>query len=286
MGRGLTTVARSIGRPLSSDRMTQAAHIDGGDLYHDDLIGLLELVWGEGFLSPGGPDEVARVVDGIPLTGRSVLDIGCGVGGIDVALVQTFGAGWVTGIDVEDTVLASARRRIERHRLTDRIGVVKVVPGPLPLPPASFDVVFSKDSIVHIPDKAALARDVSRVLVPGGWFAASDWLIGHDNEPTPAMREYLAAEGLDFGMASPQAYEAALVAAGFTDIVLRSRHEWYVDVAQGELAAMSGPLKARAVQKFGDDFVAHNIEIWSKMLVVLATGEHRPTHIRARKPFG
>jgi phosphoethanolamine N-methyltransferase len=30
------------------------------------------------------------------------------------------------------------------------------VPGPLPFESASFDVVFSKDAIVHIPDKAAL----------------------------------------------------------------------------------------------------------------------------------
>jgi ubiquinone/menaquinone biosynthesis C-methylase UbiE len=264
--------------------MSQAAHTDG-DLYHDDLIGMLELVWGDGYLSPGGPDEVARVLEGIDLTGRSVLDIGCGVGGVDVALVQTFGAGWVTGIDVEDTVLASARRRIARHALGDRIGVAKVAPGSLPLPPAAFDIVFSKDSIVHIADKAALARDVARVLVPGGWFVASDWLIGHDDEPSPAMREYLAAEGLDFGMASPTTYRAALQAAGFTDIQLHSRHEWYLPVAVRELEAMRGPLRSRAVEQLGEAFVEHNIEIWTKMLVVLATGEHRPSHIRARKPI-
>jgi hypothetical protein len=33
-----------------------------------------------------------------------------------------------------------------------------LVPGPLPFESASFDVVFSKDAIVHIPDKAALKR--------------------------------------------------------------------------------------------------------------------------------
>jgi phosphoethanolamine N-methyltransferase len=264
--------------------MSQAAHTDGGDLYHDDLIGMLELVWGEGFLSPGGPDEVARVLEGIDLVGRSVLDIGCGVGGVDVALVEQFGAGWVTGIDVEDTVLAAARRRVARHGLVDRIGVVKVAPGTLPFPPASFDIVFSKDSIVHIPDKASLARDVVRVLAPGGWFVASDWLIGHDGEPSADMREYIAAEGLDFGMASPAVYRAALNQAGFVDVVVRSRHEWYVDVAQRELDQMRGPLRPRAVQAFGQQFVDHNIEIWSKMLIVLATGEHRPSHIRARKP--
>lgn len=258
----------------------------GGDLYHDDLIGMLELVWGDGFLSPGGPDEVARVLEGIDLTDRSVLDIGCGVGGVDVALVERFGARWVTGIDVEDTVLAAARRRVERHGLTDRVGVVKVAPGPLPFPPATFDVVFSKDSIVHIPDKATLARDVARVVTPGGWFVASDWLIGHDGEPTPEMRDYIAAEGLDFGMASPASYREALAAAGFVDIELRSRHEWYVGVATHELEQMRGPLHDRAIAAFGAEFVEHNIEIWSKMLVVLATGEHQPTHLRARRPAG
>lgn len=255
-----------------------------GELYDDQLIGMLELVWGEGFLSPGGPDEVARVLEGIDLTGRSVLDIGCGVGGVDVSLVETFGAGWVTGIDVEDTVLASARRRVQRHGLADRIGVVKVAPGPLPFPPASFDIVFSKDSIVHIPDKATLARDVARVLTPGGWFVASDWLIGHDGPPSSAMREYIEAEGLDFGMASPSRYQSALADAGFADIELRSRHEWYEQVARHELDAMRGPLRDRAVAAFGHEFVDHNIDIWSKMIGVLATGEHRPTHIRARLP--
>lgn len=258
---------------------------DAAELYHPDLIGMLELVWGEGFLSPGGPDEVVRVVEGVDLAGRSVLDIGCGVGGIDVLLVERLGAGHVTGIDVEDTVLASARARAVLHGLDGRrVGFAKVAPGPLPFPPGTFDVVFSKDSIVHIPDKAALAADVFRVLRPGGWFVASDWLIGHDDQPSPAMRDYLAAEGLDFGMASPAVYERALRSAGFTDVHLESRGGWYVEVAELELARMSGELRAPAVEAFGAEFVDHNLEIWSKMIAVLRTGEHQPSHLRARRP--
>lgn len=255
-----------------------------GELYGDDLIGMLEVVWGEGFLSPGGPDEVDRVVAGAPIAGARVLDIGCGVGGVDRHLVVAHGAAHVTGIDVEDTVLATARQRAARDGLDDRLEFVRVEPGPLPFDDACFDVVFSKDSIVHIPDKHALARDVFRVLAPGGWFVASDWLIGHDGEPSPEMREYVAAEGLDFGMASPSRYADALREAGFVDVVLTSRHEWYVDVARHEVEQMSGPWYEPAVARFGRDFVDHNIDIWRKMLVVLATGEHRPTHLRARRP--
>jgi ubiquinone/menaquinone biosynthesis C-methylase UbiE len=179
------------------------------DHYPPQMIAMLEAVWGEGFLSPGGPDEVARVIAGHDLTGKSVLDIGCGAGGIDLALVQNHGAGHVCGIDVEDPVLTHARALVARAGLTDRIGLVKVAPGPLPFPPGTFDVVFSKDSIVHIPDKPALMAEVFRVLKPGGRFLASDWLIGTDTI-SPLMADYIAAEGLDFGMATPARYLAAI----------------------------------------------------------------------------
>lgn len=255
-----------------------------GEFYHSDLIHMLEAVWGDGFLSPGGADEVGRVVQSIDLSGKSVLDIGCGAGGIDIALVQRHAADYVCGIDIEDTVLAHARQRVEQAGLSHRIGVLKVVPGPLPFPPASFDVVFSKDSIVHIPDKHELMRDVFRVLKPGGWFLASDWLIGHDSTPSPAMAAYLAAEGLDFGMASAARYEAAMRQAGFAAISVTSRNAWYRQTARAELERLKGAVGAAAAKVVGQSFVDHNIEIWERMIPVLDSGEHCPMHLRAQKP--
>jgi phosphoethanolamine N-methyltransferase len=252
--------------------------------YPDKLIRMLEIVWGDGWLSPGGPEEVDLVLDGLPLAGKTVLDIGSGAGGVDIQLVERHGARHVMGIDVEDTVIATARAKVEAKGLSDRIGFAKVAPGPLPLPPDSFDMVFSKDSIIHIPDKASLARDAFRILRPGGFFAASDWLIGHDHEPSPEMKAYIAAENLDFGMASPARYQAALEAAGFSDVRVTSRNPWYREQARRELAAMKGPLYAKAADELGQEFVDHNIAIWERMLVVLDKGEHCPSHLRARKP--
>ena len=60
------------------------------------------------------------------------------------------------------------------------------------------------------------------MLRPGGWFAASDWLIGHDGPPSPEMAHYVACEALDFGMASPGSTGRALAAAGFVDVDLGS----------------------------------------------------------------
>jgi len=253
------------------------------DHYPPRLIAMLEAIWGQGFLSPGGPDEVARLIGSQSVAGASVLDIGCGAGGIDIALVRDHGAGFVCGIDVEDPVLTHARALVDRAGLSGRIGLVKVAPGPLPFPPGSFDVVFSKDSIVHIPDKHALMAEVFRVLKPGGRFIASDWLIGTD-VISPAMAAYIAAEGLDFGMATPARYRDAMQAAGFEQVTTRSRNDWYRLQAREELARLRGADGARAAEVVGQEFVDHNIGIWTRMIPVLDSGEHCPTHLFARKP--
>lgn len=252
------------------------------DHYPDQLIAMLEAIWGEGFLSPGGPGEVARVIGSQDLSGRSILDIGCGAGGIDVALVQSHGAGFVTGIDVEDPVISHARKLVARHGFSDRIGLVKVAPGPLPFPPGTFDVVFSKDSIVHIPDKHSLMKEVYRVLKPGGWFLASDWLIGTETI-SPLMRDYVASEGLDFGMATPQRYLDAMTSAGFQNCETISRNAWYREQARAELQRLKGPVGAVAAKVVGQDFVDKNIGIWANMIPVLDSGEHCPTHLKAQK---
>lgn len=256
----------------------------GDVLYDDATTEFLEALWGDGFLSPGGPEEVARILAGLDLAGRTVLDVGCGSGGITALLVRDHGAARVFGIDVEAPVCAKARRRAEKAGLADRIEIREVRPGPFPVPDQSVDLVFSKDSIVHIPDKHTLMRDVFRVLKPGGWFVASDWLIGHDNEPSQQMKDYIASEGLDFGMASPGKYKDALEKAGFRNVTVTSRNAWYRERARQELETLSGPLYAEAVSALGQDFVDHNITIWQNMIPVLDSGEHCPTHLRGFKP--
>lgn len=254
-------------------------------LYDDKHIALLEDIWGEGFLSPGGPDEVARVLEGLDLTGKTVLDIGCGSGAIAVLLARDYGARSVVGIDVEDDVCNAAARLAEKEGVADTVSILKVKPGPLDFPDQSFDVVFSKDSIIHIPDKEALSRDVFRILVPGGWFAASDWLISHDDEPSPDMKTYIAAEALEFAMSSPARYQRALEQAGFEQVALRNRNPWYRDLARGELALLSGPDRTRFENTHGEEFMAATIDTWSKMLRVLESGEHCPHHLRGQRPL-
>jgi SAM-dependent methyltransferase len=252
--------------------------------YDDTAIRFLEALWGEGYLSPGGPEEGDKVVQGLDLTGRTVLDIGCGSGGIALHLVRRHGAAHVTGFDVELPVIEHARRRAEAAGLTDRAAFVQAPPGPLPFDDQSFDIVFSKDALLHVSDKDALFAEIFRVLRPGGWFAASNWMIGHEGEPSPAMKDYIAAEGLSFAMKSPERYVQAMRGAGFVDVVTVDRNPWYREVARGELERLKGPLYHRVAAVVGAPYVDKNIRTWTAMQKVLDSGEHRPTHLRGRKP--
>ena len=266
---------------MTTEKMTEAQ-----PEYDLPAIRFLEAVWGEGYLSPGGPEEVDRVLAGLSLAGRRVLDLGCGAGGISVYLANAHGAGEVLGVDVEAPVVEVARARVEKAGLAAKVRIEQVSPGPLPFDDESFDVVFSKDAMVHIADKEALFADLFRILRPGGCLAASDWLTSHDGEPSVEMRSYLEAEGLSFGMASPDRYRSALKKAGFADIALTDRNGWYREVGRNELERLKGPLyeAAAAAAAVGADYVNKNIRTWSAMVKVLDSGEHRPTHLRAWKP--
>ena len=251
--------------------------------YSDKVIALLELRWGEGFLSPGGAEEVARMLDGVDLRGREVLDLGCGIGGADVLLVREHGAGHVLGIDIEQTVLDHAAARAARAGLGDRLSYRRVEPGPLPLADASFDTVFSKDAIIQIPDKASLYAEMFRVLRPGGTVALGDWYRG----AAPLSEEtetWMRLTGLTYHLQTIEDAARDLEAAGFTVVRTRDRNAWYRDHTREEMARAEGPDRARLIELLGEDEAERKIEGARMRAIATAQGHLRPGHIHARKP--
>jgi SAM-dependent methyltransferase len=251
--------------------------------YDEGMQTLLQLVWGDGFLSPGGPQEVARLLEGSSISGQRVLDIGCGLGAIDLLLVQTHGAGHVTGIDLEPDLIRKARTRVAQARLRDQIDLIQVTPGRLPFPDANFDVVFSKDSLVQIPDKVAVFKEAQRVLVSGGQLIASDWLRDGSGPYSAEMVEYFRLEGITYNMASAHETEVALTAAGFAEVAVVDRNAWYLAIAEREAVCMRTEWWPVLEQRLGTERARHFVSNWEQLVLVLRRGELRPTHIRALK---
>lgn len=251
--------------------------------YDTTMLDMLQIIWGEGYLSPGGPQAVREIVQGIDLRGKRVLDIGCGIGGLDQVLVE-LGAAHVTAVDVAPPLIALGRKRIAAADLSDRIDLQVVAPErPLPFADGSFDVVFTKDAWLHVTDKPALLRDVHRVLKPGGQLAGGDWMKGP--EPFSAdMLYFIELEGIPYHPTTLAEYGVMLHEAGFDDIRLLDINAWYRDLAKEELARLKGELSATMTEKLGDKSRDHFIEDWRMLTVVLDKGELRPGRLWARKP--
>lgn len=116
-----------------------------------------------------------------------MLDLGCGVGGYDVLRAGADGAARVLGVDIDGASLQQARRRAGASDVADRLALQRVDPGPLPFAAGRLDVVFSKDTIVDLPDKRAAPTELFRVVKPGGRIALSDRFRA-DAPMTPEMR--------------------------------------------------------------------------------------------------
>ncbi|GIG24823.1 class I SAM-dependent methyltransferase [Cellulomonas denverensis] len=101
------------------------------------------------------------------VTGKEVLDFGCGTGYGTAALAE--GATRVVGVDIAREAVDHASARYRRDNLSfRRIGPVQT--DDLPFDEDAFDVVVSFQVIEHVDDVDRYLSEIRRVLRPGGVF--------------------------------------------------------------------------------------------------------------------
>ncbi|MEW6406061.1 MAG: methyltransferase domain-containing protein [Chloroflexota bacterium] len=101
--------------------------------------------------------------------GESILDVGCGTGGVTIPAKKRVGAsGKAAGIDPSPEMIAVARTKASRARLEIdfRVGVIES----LPFSDNSFNAVTSSLMMHHLPRDLQVRglAEVYRVLKPGG----------------------------------------------------------------------------------------------------------------------
>ena len=258
--------------------------------YSDAVLSSMQSLYGKGFLSPGGAVEVFDIMAGLSISGRDVLDLGCGIGGAAVLLAAELGAGRVVGIDVEPDSLRRAAGLVDAAGLADRISLELVKPGPLPLPDGAVDAIFTKDVICHVPDKPALFAEAYRILRPGGVLACGDWVEGEAaSEPRDGQPAYddwtarLAASGLVFHFDPLSVYEAGLKAAGFGTVEVRDHSAWSEEDGRRQLAQSEREADELRLT-LGDDGYRNRVALTRSRVEALAGGSLRHVHIQAFRP--
>ena len=109
------------------------------------------------------------------LTGKQVLEVGCGRG-VGLEILLGLGATRVTGFDLDPAMVALAEQRMATYG--ERAHVFVGDGERIATPNASFDAVVDYGVIHHIPNWPQALREIARVLKPGGRFYFEDLLKG------------------------------------------------------------------------------------------------------------
>ena len=250
--------------------------------YDDNMVQMLEMIWGEGYMAPGGPGNVARMLAGINTRERRILDVGCGIGGPAMEMAVQHGA-HVVGIDLEAPLVARAAQAAERRGLTARCRFRVVEPGALPFADAEFDIVISSGAVTQTEEVAALFSEFFRVLRPGGWFSCYEWLRA-DRPYSEAMHYWFEMEGLTYAMRTFEQYRSLLVEAGFIEVSSEDATDWYRSEGRREYELLRGELYEPLVNALGQGDADHFVENWRAMLVVIDGGEMKQGYLRGRRP--
>ncbi|XP_008278560.1 phosphoethanolamine methyltransferase isoform X2 [Stegastes partitus] len=229
-----------------------------------------EKMFGAGYVSTGGSSTTKEFVDLLNLKpGQKVLDVGCGIGGGDFYMAKTFGVE-VLGMDLSDNMVDIAMERAIAEKLTSVQFEVSDATKRM-FPEGSFDVIYSRDTILHIDDKLALFKRFHSWLKPGGQLLISDYCCG-EKPWTPAFEAYVKQRG--YVLYTPTQYGKFIQEAGFSNVRADDRTGHFIQVIKTELQRAEA-IKDDYIKEFSEEDYFAIVNGWKEKLERSNSGDQR-----------
>ena len=168
-------------------------------------------------LGCGMPTQFAKIKKG-----DVVIDLGSGAGNdCFVARAETGETGKVIGIDFTEAMINKARQNAETlgyNNVEFRFGDIEHMPVTANIA----DVVVSNCVLNLVPNKAAVIKDIYRVLKPGGHFSISDVVLVGDL-PVQLKNKAEMYAGCVSGAIQRDTYLDMIKTSGFEDITVQKQ---------------------------------------------------------------
>jgi len=218
--------------------------------YTKEGIGAYEWIFGEGFISTGGLETSQEIFPLLKLeAGQRVLDVGCGLGGHDFYMAEKYGA-IIDGVDLSNNMLAVAHNHLsKRPHLADKVSFRICDVTKTKFDENSYDAIYSRDAMIHIPGKEALITEFYKSLKPGGRLVFTDYCYGDAKKEdySEEFRSYIAKR--DYDLTTVPKYAELIKKTGFTNVLAEAKNDWFAESLHRELKLLYDK-KTDFLQKF------------------------------------
>ena len=219
-----------------------------------------EKVFGYNFVSTGGIKTTQELFSEIDLTpGAKVLDIGSGLGGSAFFIEENYAAK-VTGIDLSSNMI-----QLSNQRASYRNSKVQFILGDctqMEFEPESFNLIYSRDSLLHVQDKTTLFQKIKDWLKPSGKVLITDYCCG-SSDWSKEFSDYVQKR--NYTLHDVQTYKHLIEKSGLKIIQGYDNTKRFVVALEAELQHLIS-IKEEFLQNFTQHDYEDLIQGWEKKI--------------------
>lgn len=205
-----------------------------------------------------------------------MLDVGCGIGGPAKFLHDEFAAD-VLGIDLASNCVSIANTRYEAH---PRLNFLVADALTHSFEANSFDLIYSRDVILHIASKEKLFARLLAATKPGGKLIVTDYCCGPRELWDDEFKAYVDQRG--YSLLTVEEYGKVLEKAGWVVERAEDKTGWFAEILETEKnRALTN--KAEFLTRYGEKDFNYLRDGWNSKLTRVPKGSQRWGYFVAHK---
>ena len=219
------------------------------------------------------------------ISAKSMLDIGCGLGGTTRTIAKTFGT-WVIGMEASPFLARQGMQYSEMGGLAKKAPIQHFVPEILDLPPKKYDAICIRNIFAGLADKQPLLNTAARALRPGGCLLISDFAISQLDANSPAFRSWADGEETPQRLCTLEDFRTRCTGLGLDLRVVEDMTPEFRELVVKGWANLAEVMQGKSLDPEEAKGLARELQLWQRRLAAFASGELRVIRIFGIKGAG
>jgi len=244
-----------------------------------------ELVWGKGYLAPGGAQRVVDLVKPLGLTPAvTLLELGAGPGGSTHAIAKKFGT-YVTAFVTDPDHAKIGTELAVAHDVDKKVSIRCCAPPSLKLKSNYFHGAFVYDYIRLVQDKDRLIQEIARSVKPRGQVVIVDLFSAADPQG-PGANAWTKNNFVPVSLCTSKRLSDDLKRCGLDPYICEDESEVYSELAHKAWGEFLRSPEAESLPAELRRPMLESAECWTLLLAAIRSGDVRYTKIVAVKRGG